>query len=113
MNRKQEVLSSPNVAIEDLGPSNELNRYRTKIALLEIREKNAMKKIDTLIMQLKNNEDLISELNNYIKDLEGNLLKMNEQYYEERENNIRLTEKTSGSIGKKEAELLKLDSDRY
>lgn len=93
-------------------PITEANRFKMKITLLEIREKTSNQKIETLLHQLKNSEDIIGELNLYIKDLEVSLLRSNEQYYSEREKNIDLQEKVNGGIPKKEADLLKLENDR-
>ena len=97
---------------DEKNPITEANRFKMKITLLEIRERNSNQKIETLLHQLKNSEDIIGENNNYIKDLEISLLKSNEQYYSEREKNIELQEKVNGGIPKKEADLLKLESDR-
>lgn len=101
--------------LADLGsnnPATEANRFKMKITLLEIREKNSIQKIESLLHQLKNSEGIISELNTYVKDLEVSLLKSNEQYFAERERNIELQEKVNGGIPKKEADLLRLDNDR-
>ena len=113
--RNESALQAKESQAIELGPNNpasEANRFKMKITLLEIREKNSYMKMESLLHQLKNSEDVISELNSYVKDLEVSLLKSNEQYYTEREKNIELQEKVNGGIPKKDADFLRLENDR-
>ena len=90
----------------------ENNRFEMKITLLEIREKNSNKKIEQLLHQLRNSEDVIADLNKYVKELEISLLKANEEYYNERKSNLILQEKVNGGIPKKDAVILELGYEK-
>lgn len=113
--RNESALSSKEKDMEEIKSSsnaNDLNRFQMKITLLEIREKTSNQKIESLLHQLRNNEDTIAEINGNNKDLQTQLLKTIELYYNEQEKNLELQKKANGSIPKKEADVLKLEYDR-
>lgn len=109
-NLKESALKSYH-DIDDQGTQSIVNtdhhRLMMKIALLETREKNANHRVDMLNIKLKNLDDEFKHYDKQIRDLQAHNLRLQEEYYNTREREIKLEQKVQGAVPKELADKLK------
>lgn len=83
------------------------HKLSMKISLLETREKNANNRVESLNIKIKNLDEELKHYEKQIKDLESHNLKLQEEYYNTREREIKLEHKVQGAIPRELADKLK------
>jgi len=85
----------------------EAHKLNMKISLLETREKNANNRVESLNIKIKNLDEELKHYEKQIKDLESHNLKLQEEYYNTREREIKLEHKIQGTLPKEIADKIK------
>ena len=83
------------------------DRDRRQVAVLEAREKAALSKCERYQQRMKNLEDMLSETEKELNQLESNHLELTKKYHISREEEVYLRNQLSNTVSKSEAERLR------
>eukprot|EP00743_Colponemidia_sp_Colp-15_P008540 GILK01009293.1.p1 GENE.GILK01009293.1~~GILK01009293.1.p1 ORF type:complete len:1971 (-),score=574.63 GILK01009293.1:67-5757(-) len=87
-----------------IGPERSTNDLHTKVAVLETREANAIRRIELLTAKLQHSVAAQQETEAQLSTLEKRFVEMTEKYHKTRDREVELENKLSGSISMEESD---------